>query len=157
MNLSSRQLRAFVALAQERHFTKAAQRCHTTQPAFSALIKALEDAAGTRLFDRTTRRVELTPEGRLFNESALRLLNDLDGVMQDIQDHVAKRKGRVAVAALPSLAAGWLPGIYARFLDAFRGWGFRCTMPCWSLSWTWSGGGRAIWLWGPKGRALPAW
>ncbi|HEY9571577.1 MAG TPA: LysR family transcriptional regulator [Pusillimonas sp.] len=121
MNLSSRQLRAFVALAQERHFTKAAQRCHTTQPAFSALIKALEDAAGTRLFDRTTRRVELTPEGRLFNESALRLLNDLDGVMQDIQDHVAKRKGRVAVAALPSLAAGWLPGIYARFLERFPG------------------------------------
>src|SRR3546814_16655578 len=108
MNLSPRQLRAFGALAQERHFTKAAQRCHTTQPAFSALIKALEDAAGTRLFDRTTRRVELTPEGRLFNESALRLLNDLDGVMQDIQAHVAKRKGRVAVAALPSLEAGWL-------------------------------------------------
>src|SRR3546814_12340402 len=91
MNLSSRQLRAFVALAQERHFTKAAQRCHTTQPAFSALLKALEDAAGTRLFDRTTRRVELTPEGRLFNESALRLLNDLAVVMQDIQDHESGR------------------------------------------------------------------
>ncbi|HWK70177.1 LysR family transcriptional regulator [Pollutimonas sp. M17] len=121
MNLSSRQLRAFVALAQERHFTKAAERCHTTQPAFSALIKALEDAAGARLFDRTTRRVELTPEGRLFNESALRLLNDLDGVMQDIHDHVAKRKGRVAVAALPSLAAGWLPGIYAQFLERYPG------------------------------------
>lgn len=121
MNLSSRQLRAFVALAQERHFTKAAERCHTTQPAFSALIRTLEDAAGTRLFDRTTRRVELTPEGRLFNESALRLLNDLDSVMEDIHDHVAKRKGRVAVAALPSLAAGWLPGIYAQFLARFPG------------------------------------
>jgi LysR family carnitine catabolism transcriptional activator len=121
MNLSSRQLRAFVALAQERHFTKAAERCHTTQPAFSALIRTLEDAAGTRLFDRSTRRVELTPEGKLFNESALRLLNDLDSVMEDIHDHVAKRKGRVAVAALPSLAAGWLPGIYAQFLARFPG------------------------------------
>ncbi|NYT85911.1 LysR family transcriptional regulator [Pollutimonas harenae] len=115
MNLSSRQLRAFVALAQERHFTRAAERCHQTQPAFSALIRSLEDIAGVRLFDRTTRRVELTPEGHLFNESAQRLLNDLDAVMGDIQDHVAKRKGRVAVSALPSLAAGWLPGIYAQF------------------------------------------
>ena len=115
MNLSSRQLRAFVALEQERHFTKAAQRCHQTQPAFSALIKSLEDSIGVRLFDRTTRRVELTPEGVLFNTSALRLLNDLDAVMENLQDHVAKRKGRVSVAALPSLAAGWLPDIYAQF------------------------------------------
>jgi DNA-binding transcriptional LysR family regulator len=115
MNLSSRQLRAFVALEQERHFTKAAQRCHQTQPAFSALIKSLEDSIGVRLFDRTTRRVELTPEGALFNTSALRLLNDLDAVMENLQDHVAKRKGRVSVAALPSLAAGWLPDIYAQF------------------------------------------
>lgn len=121
MNVSSRQLRAFVALAQERHFTKAAERCHQTQPAFSALIRTLEEAVGVRLFDRTTRRVELTPEGVLFNESALRLLNDLDAVMGDIQDHVAKRRGRVAVAALPSLAAGWLPGIYAQFHARFPG------------------------------------
>lgn len=121
MNLSSRQLRAFVALAQERHFTKAAERCHQTQPAFSALIKTLEESAGVRLFDRTTRRVELTPEGELFNESALRLLNDLDSIMGNLQDHVAIRRGRVAVAALPSLAAGWLPGIYARFNAQYPG------------------------------------
>ena len=121
MNVSSRQLRAFVALAQEKHFTKAAERCHQTQPAFSALIRSLEEMVGVRLFDRTTRRVELTYEGRLFNESAQRLLNDLDTVMGDIQDHVAKRKGRVAVAALPSLAAGWLPAIYAQFHAQYPG------------------------------------
>ncbi len=119
MNLSSRQLRAFVALADERNFTRAAERCHQTQPAFSALIKSLEDSVGVRLFDRTTRRVELTPEGILFDASALRLLNDLETVMGDLQDHVAKRRGRVSVAALPSLAAGWLPGIYAQFHTQF--------------------------------------
>ncbi|MET0185898.1 MAG: LysR family transcriptional regulator, partial [Achromobacter sp.] len=42
MNISTRQLRAFVALADEKHFTRAAHRCHLTQPAFSALIKGLE-------------------------------------------------------------------------------------------------------------------
>lgn len=121
MSLSSRQLRAFVALEQERHFTRAAERCHQTQPAFSALIKSIEEAVGVRLFDRTTRRVELTSEGQVFNGSALRLLNDLDAVVADIQDHVAKRKGRVSVAALPSLAAGWLPDIYVQFRAKFPG------------------------------------
>ena len=121
MNLSSRQLRAFVALVNERHFTRAAERSHQTQPAFSALIKSLEDSVGVRLFDRTTRRVELTPEGQLFNESALRLLNDMETVVADLQDHVSKRKGRVSVAALPSLAAGWLPGIYAQFHVRYPG------------------------------------
>lgn len=119
MNISTRQLRAFVTLADERHFTRAAQRCHLTQPAFSALIRALEQDAGVRLFDRNTRRVDLTPEGRVLETSARRLLADLDLAMHDLQDHVARRRGRVAVAALPSLAAGWLPGVLAQYHRAY--------------------------------------
>ncbi|WP_424625335.1 LysR family transcriptional regulator [Achromobacter marplatensis] len=121
MNLSARQLRAFVALADERHFTRAAQRCHLTQPAFSALIRSLEDAAGLRLFDRNTRHVELTAEGRVLDASARRLLADMDLVMDDLRDHAARRRGHVALAALPSLAAGWLPGLLARFSQAHPG------------------------------------
>lgn len=121
MNLSARQLRAFVALADERHFTRAAQRCHLTQPAFSALIRSLEDSAGLKLFDRNTRRVELTAEGRVLDASARRLLADMDLVMDDLRDHAARRRGRVALAALPSLAAGWLPGLLARFSQAHPG------------------------------------
>ena len=49
-------------------------RCHLTQPAFSALIRQLEDSAGLRLFDRDTRNVELTAEGRVLEASARRLL-----------------------------------------------------------------------------------
>ena len=63
MNISSRQLDAFIALAQLSSFTLAAQRCHLSQPAFSALIKGLEDGVGVRLFDRSTRHVALTQEG----------------------------------------------------------------------------------------------
>lgn len=121
MNLSARQLRAFVALAEERHFTRAAQRCHLTQPAFSALIRSLEDTAGLRLFDRSTRHVELTAEGRVLDASARRLLADMDLVMEDLRDHAARRRGRVALAALPSLAAGWLPNLLARFSQAHPG------------------------------------
>jgi len=115
INLSTRELRAFVALADQRNFTRAAARCHLSQPAFSALIRALEDHVGGRLFDRTTRQVELTAEGEAFLHAAQRLLSDAEAAVGDVRDHVARRRGRVAVAALPSLAAGWLPPLLARF------------------------------------------
>jgi len=114
-NLSSRQLRAFVALAEASNFTRAAARSHLSQPAFSALIRSLETAVGARLFDRTTRRVELTVEGARFLESARRLLHDVEDALRDVGEHAALRRGRVAVAALPALAAGWLPGVLAAF------------------------------------------
>ena len=120
-DLSTRQLRAFSALADQRNFTRAAQACHLSQPAFSALIRTLEDALGARLFDRDTRSVQLTPEGRLFEASARRLLDDMQGAVGDLADHVERRKGRVSIAALPSLAAGWLPAILADFRQQWPG------------------------------------
>lgn len=113
--LSTRQLRAFVALAETRNFTRAAARLHLSQPAFSALIRSLEDTLGARLFDRSTRHVEATVEGLLFLESAQRLLRDLALSVADLGEHVARRRGRVALAALPALAAGWLPPLLAGF------------------------------------------
>lgn len=120
-DLSTRQLRAFLALAGQCNFTRAAQTCHLSQPAFSALIRSLEDAVGARLFDRDTRSVRLTPEGRLFETSARRLLDDFGSAVGDLADHVERRKGRVRVAALPSLAAGWLPAVFAEFMTAWPG------------------------------------
>ncbi len=120
-DLSTRQLRAFVALADQRSFTKAAAVCHLSQPAFSALIQTLEQALGTRLFDRDTRSVQLSTEGRLFEPSARQLLGDFRLAVSDLSDHVERRKGRVHVAALPSLAAGWLPAIFAEFKNTWPG------------------------------------
>ncbi|RZL57588.1 MAG: LysR family transcriptional regulator [Variovorax sp.] len=119
--LSSRQLRAFLALAAQRNFTRAAHLSHLSQPAFSALIRALEDALGTRLFDRDTRSVQLTPEGRLFETAAQRLLDDMNAAVADLTAHVERRKGRVRIAALPSLAAGWLPAVLAEFMATWPG------------------------------------
>lgn len=121
LNLSSRDLRAFIALLEEGSFTRAAHRVHLSQPAFSALIHSLEESFGARLFDRTTRRVFPTAEGRLLEESARRLLSDLDGMVSDFRDHAQHRKGRVTIAALPSLAAGWLPGVLAEFRRRYPG------------------------------------
>ncbi|NYE26545.1 LysR family transcriptional regulator [Pigmentiphaga litoralis] len=120
-NMSTRQLRAFIALVEERNFTRAADKTFLSQPAFSALIRSIETVAGVRLFDRSTRHVELTPEGVLFEGSARRLLGDFELAMEELSDHVAKRKGRASVAALPSLASGWLPGVLGEFRAEFPG------------------------------------
>lgn len=115
INISTRELRAFVLLAQYRNFTKAASLAHLSQPAFSALIKGLEDHVGGRLFDRTTRQVELTVEGQSFLRSAEHILQSTQDAVAEVRDHVANRKGRVALALLPSLAAGWLPKLLSQF------------------------------------------
>lgn len=121
MNLSTRQLRAFLALADARSFTRAAQRVHLSQPAFSALIRALEDDVGTRLFERTTRSVELTAEGTLFEQSARRVLHEAETAVADMRELAARRRGRVSLAVLPALAAGWLPSVLAGFRSCYPG------------------------------------
>ena len=120
-HLSSRQLDAFLALAEQRSFTRAATLCHLSQPAFSALIRALEDDLGLRLFDRSTRHVDLTPEGQNFLESARRIRAEITSALAAVRSAATLQRGRVAVALLPSLAAGWLPGVLAQYRAAHPG------------------------------------
>lgn len=115
MNVSTRQIDAFLALATQRSFTRAAAQCHLSQPAFSALIRALEDGVGLRLFDRSTRHVALTAEGENFHAAALRIRAEVDAALAAMRDAATLRRGRVALALLPSLAAGWLPQVLALF------------------------------------------
>jgi LysR family carnitine catabolism transcriptional activator len=110
-NVSTRQLQAFIALAEQRSFTRAAALCHLSQPAFSALIGQLEDTLGLRLFDRSTRHVAPTAEGQAFEVSARRVLAEFDAALAGVNDQLARRRGRVSIALLPSLAAGWLPQV----------------------------------------------
>ena len=121
MNLSARDIQAFLALAEVKNFTRAAARCHLSQPAFSALIKALEASVGLQLFDRSTRHVQLTPEGERFLHSALRIQAELQACEKAMRDTALLAQGRVAVALLPSLAAGWLPDVLQQFLGQHPG------------------------------------
>lgn len=121
MNVSTRQLRAFVTLVDLRNFTRAAAASHLSQPAFSALIRQLEDAVGARLFDRSTRHVTPTADGLEFERAARRLLAGFDLALGDLRARAAKQRGRVSVALLPSLAADWLPGVLAGFRQQHPG------------------------------------
>ena len=123
LNVSTRQMRAFLVLAEQKNFTRAARQCHLSQSAFSTLIGKLEQAVSVRLLDRDTRKVELTAEGLIFREGALRLMQDFGDAMADLGEHAARRRGRVSVAALPSLAAGWLPDVLAKFREEYPGIG----------------------------------
>jgi len=120
-HLSTRQLDAFLALAEQRNFTRAAAQCHLSQPAFSALIRALEEDLGLRLFDRSTRHVDLTGEGQNFLESARRIRSEITTALAAVRDAATLQRGRVAVALLPSLAAGWLPGVLAAYRGSYPG------------------------------------
>jgi DNA-binding transcriptional LysR family regulator len=115
MTPSLRHLRAFVLLANERNFTRAAAAMHLSQPAFSALIGGLESALAVRLFDRSKRHVALSVEGAEFEATARRLVADFDAAIAGVHDQATLKRGRVSVALLPSLAANWLPGVLARF------------------------------------------
>jgi DNA-binding transcriptional LysR family regulator len=117
MDLSLRQIRAFVSVAHLKSFTRAASLLHLSQPALTVQIRRLEEALAVRLLDRSTRTVELTRVGRELAPVFQRLLRELDTVVIDSRDLAAKRYGVVRIAALPSVAAGVLPDAIAAFRE----------------------------------------
>lgn len=121
MDISRRDLQVFLTLAEEKSFTRAAAKCHMSQSAFSSRIRQLEIGLGATLFDRTTRSVELTNDGRLFEISAQRLYKEVSEILENFQDHAARRKGSVRVASLPSLCSSWLPVVLAQFRQRYPG------------------------------------
>jgi DNA-binding transcriptional LysR family regulator len=97
------QLRYLVALAEERHFTRAAAREHIAQPALSQQIRRLEAELGLSLVDRTTRRVEMTEAGELLVARARRVLAELEAAHTEMQAVRGVEVGHVTVGALHTM------------------------------------------------------
>jgi LysR family carnitine catabolism transcriptional activator len=108
-------LRLFVRVATTLSFSETARMKNVSQPALSRTIQQLEAELGVKLFDRDTRNVTLTPAGAQLLPIAERLLHDFDLAFSDLALAFSGQRGRVTVGAMPSIAAGVLPGIIVRF------------------------------------------
>jgi DNA-binding transcriptional LysR family regulator len=121
MNVTLRQLRAFVAVAKSASFTEAAGQLHITQSALSGLIKELEHVLGVQVIYRSTRKVQLSEVGSEFLPLAVRILQDLDEAFHAIHDLKALKSGVVRVAAPQLMACTLMPEVIAAFNKRYPG------------------------------------
>jgi DNA-binding transcriptional LysR family regulator len=110
-----RHLRYFVAVAEELHFNRAAQRMHMAQPPLSAAIRQLERDLGVDLFVRTTREVKLTDAGHAFLQGARRTLADAEQAAEDARRAAAGELGRLRIAFSWSTRFETLPALGRAF------------------------------------------
>ena len=110
-----RQLRYFMAVADELHFGRAAQKLHMSQPPLSVQIGRLEREVGTPLFVRSTRRVALTAAGLHLQQSARRILDEVDAVRADMRDYVDGLSGQLAAGFVSSANYTVLPEVVRLF------------------------------------------
>ena len=126
-----RQLRYFVAVAEEHHFGRAAARLHIAQPPLSRQIRRFEAELGEPLLYRTTRSVELSPAGEVLLERGREILAAVDGALDDARRAARGEYGRLAVgftgsstyALLPALAVALraaLPGVRPGCMDGMK-------------------------------------
>lgn len=121
INWSAREVDVFLALADTLSFRRTALQMHLSQSAVSGTLARLEEMLGARLFDRTTRTVQLTQAGEVFAEQARFLRHQMDETVRRVQAVAQVQVGRLALAALPSLAAGVVPRAFARFAAGHPG------------------------------------
>jgi DNA-binding transcriptional LysR family regulator len=119
MNVSLQQLKVFVAVARARSFTRAAREFGLTQSAVSRCVRELEEAVDLKLFDRTTRQVELTLAGSGFERRIGRLLDEIEMALSEGREANQAHSGVVLVASNPVLSSTWVPAALARCTAAF--------------------------------------
>jgi DNA-binding transcriptional LysR family regulator len=119
INWNAREFEVFLTVAQTLSFRRAAEQVHLSQPAVSGLIARLEASLEVRLFDRTTRNVQLTAAGEVLKEQVLLLRHQSEEAVQAVRNVSELRTGSVTLAALPSLAATVVPRAFKRFAARF--------------------------------------
>lgn len=115
MEVSTRQLRAFRLAAQHHSFARAAEALYITPSGLSVLIKELESRVGFRLFDRTTRHVDLTPNGRELLAVIQRSLDELDAAIANIASGSKRNQQSISLGTTALVAANILPPAMREF------------------------------------------
>ncbi|MDB5953524.1 LysR family transcriptional regulator [Ramlibacter sp.] len=110
-----RRIESFMAVAELGSFSGASARLHRSPAAVSTHVQQLEAELGVRLFDRTTRRVALTAEGRLLLGRCRTVMAELDDVSRELGDRSALRRGHVSLGTVPSISGLHLPAALAAF------------------------------------------
>jgi len=124
VKLTLQQLEAFEKVASLSSFRAAAQALFVAQPALSRTVRIAEDLLGTRLFDRDTRHVALTPAGRELLPIARRILHEFDSAFSELSQFVDGRRGHVSIASLPSVGVALLPQALAALVCELPDVGF---------------------------------
>jgi DNA-binding transcriptional LysR family regulator len=114
-----RRLRYFVAVAEELSFNRAAQRLHISQPPLSNQIKRLEEELGVRLFERSSRGVQMTEAGELLLEEARRIFVQVDQTVRTVQHVGYGEVGHLTLGFVPSASNEVLPPILRTFRDRY--------------------------------------
>jgi DNA-binding transcriptional LysR family regulator len=109
------QLTYFLAVADARHFSRAAQAVHVAQPSLSQQIRALERELGADLFQRARGNITLTDAGEALLPLARRILADAESARIEVQEVAGLGRGRVRFGATPSLCTGLLPRVLRAF------------------------------------------
>jgi DNA-binding transcriptional LysR family regulator len=118
MNVSSRQLHAFLEITRLQSFAKAAEQVHLSPSGMSMLVKELEGQIGARLFDRTTRSVTLTDAGRRLLPVAESIVGELRTLSTVLSGTEAAARSRLQVAATPMVSASLLPDVIRGFAES---------------------------------------
>jgi LysR family hydrogen peroxide-inducible transcriptional activator len=116
--MTLRDLEYLVALAETRHFGRAAERCHVSQPTLSAQLRKLEDSLGVALVERRPRRVALTAAGVAVVERARRMLRDAEDIQALARSSQDPLAGQLRVGFIPTLGPYLLPRIAPRIARA---------------------------------------
>ena len=116
---STKQLRYFVALAEEQHFGRAAARCFVSQSAFSVAIQELEGLLGANLVDRTNRSVTITALGKEVAVLAKLCLQDLNALVETARGHARPLQGPLQLGVIPTIAPFLLPRVLPKLRKAF--------------------------------------
>lgn len=118
-SMELQQLRYVVTVAETNSFTRAAERCLVVQSALSHQIARLEKELGARLFERTSRRVRLTPAGAAFLPAARQCLDAAERAASEVAAAVGEVRGRLAVGLIPTVAAVDIPGALRDFRQRY--------------------------------------